>query len=397
MKILHVVPTYLPATRYGGPIHSVHGLCRGLVELGHEVDVFTTSVDGDRDSKVLHEQPVLLDGVRVHYFRSRFGRRLYWAPSMQSALEERIASYDLVHVHSVFLWPTNMAARVAHAAGVPCIVSPRGMLVPELVTKKSSLIKTSWLTLIESTTLARAAHVHVTSAQELRDARRLPLPLPSPCIVPNGVTGPELGFEIEVSTRIRDCIAEQPYVLFLGRVHWKKGLPLTLRALAGTALRLVICGPDDEEFTAELQRIAEQAGVARQVRFEPPVAGADKWALLRGARCVVLASDNENFGNVVPEALWMGTPVVISDQTGASDIVIESGGGLVCAREESALRGALVTLFADSEERRAMGAAGQRFARRELTWARVAQKMIACYAGTPVAARAISSRETLKL
>jgi glycosyltransferase involved in cell wall biosynthesis len=379
MKILHVVPTYLPATRYGGPIHSVHGLCRGLVEAGHAVDVFTTSVDGPTDSDVPHEQPVDLDGVQITYFRSRFGRRLYWSPPMQSALERSITSYDVVHLHAVYLWPTNIAARVAERARVPYVISPRGMLVAELVSRKNAWVKASWLTLIESQTLANAAHVHMTSTRELDDARKLPLPLPSPWIVPNGVRGPDDNWRARVSERAQALIGRGPYVLFLGRVHWKKGLPRTVEALRGTSLQLLVCGPDEEGFARELRAQAKHHGVEAQLRIEGSVAGADKWALLEAARCVVLASDNENFGNVVPEAMWMKTPVVVSDLTGASEVVERAGCGLVCARDPAAVRDALLKLWQDDALRTRLGEAGERYARTELTWRSVADKMMGCY------------------
>jgi glycosyltransferase involved in cell wall biosynthesis len=382
MRILHVVPTYLPATRYGGPIHSVHGLCRGLVEAGQSVDVLTTSVDGDQDSDVPHETPVGLDGVQITYFRSRVGRRLYWAPAMERALERTIRQYDVLHLHAVYLWPTNMAARVAQNAGVPYVISPRGMLVPELVSRKNAWVKNGWLTLIESLTLAHAAHVHMTSARELEDARRLPLPLPSPVIVPNGVSGPERGFRAQISERARALIAGGPYVLFLGRVHWKKGLPRTVEALRGTTMRLLVCGPDDEGFASELRKLASDLGVGEQVRIESAVAGADKWALLEAARCVVLASDNENFGNVVPEAMWMKTPVVVSDQTGAAEVVQRAGAGLVCERTPEAVRAALLELWQNDAARAAMGEAGERYARDNLTWRSVAEQMLSCYEST---------------
>jgi glycosyltransferase involved in cell wall biosynthesis len=379
MKILHVVPTYLPATRYGGPIHSVHGLCRALVEAGHSVDVLTTSVDGDRDSDVPHGQPVDVDGVQVTYFRSRFGRRLYWAPAMEPALERIIDRYDVVHLHAVYLWPTNMAARVAVRAGVPYIVSPRGMLVPDLVSRKSRWVKTGWLTLIESLTLAHAAHVHLTSAGELRDARRMPLPLPSPRIVPNAIKGPEAGFRAEITERGRALCATAPYVLFLGRVHWVKGLPRTVEALRGTPLRLLVCGPDDEGFAVQLRALADKLGVAQQLQIEGPIAGADKWAVIEAARCLVLASDNESFGNVVPEAMCMKTPVVVSDTTGAADVVLEAGAGLVCERTPDAVRAALLTLWNDAGAREAMGIAGERYARERLSWRGVTEQMVLCY------------------
>src|SRR3954471_9492384 len=127
MRVLHVVPTYAPAWRYGGPIVAVHGLCKALVARGHEVDVFTTNVDGDGVLDVPTDRPVERDGVRVRYFPARL-RRLYWSPAMARALAADVRGYDLVHIHAVFLWPGVAAARAARRVHVPYIVSPRGML-----------------------------------------------------------------------------------------------------------------------------------------------------------------------------------------------------------------------------------------------------------------------------
>src|SRR5262245_27002705 len=155
MRILHIVPTYLPATRYGGPIFAVHGLCRALAARGHDVHVFTTNVDGDRTSDVPLGVAVPLHGVNVHYFASSF-RRLYYSPAMSRALRGA-DDFHVVHLHSVFLWPTLAAARAARRAGVPYVVSPRGMLVPELIRRKSSLIKRAWIAAFEKRTLLHSS------------------------------------------------------------------------------------------------------------------------------------------------------------------------------------------------------------------------------------------------
>ena len=128
MKILHVVPTYYPAVRYGGPIYSVHALCRALAAAGHQVHVFTTSVDGPKDSDVPHGRPVDLDGVQVHYFHSRWLRRIYYSGELTGALRSMAGDFDVVHLHSVFLFPTWAGARSAAQARVPYVLSPRGML-----------------------------------------------------------------------------------------------------------------------------------------------------------------------------------------------------------------------------------------------------------------------------
>jgi hypothetical protein len=82
---------------------------------------------------------------------------------MGRALSAQVRSVDLVHLHSIFLWPTWAAARVARAAGVPYILAPRGMLIPELIRRKSRWAKTAWITLNERRNLAAAAAIHATS------------------------------------------------------------------------------------------------------------------------------------------------------------------------------------------------------------------------------------------
>ena len=80
MNILHVVPSYLPATRYGGPIYSVHALCAAIARKAHAVEVFTTNVDGAGELPVTIGTPVDIDGVKVTYFATGTGRRLTVPP-----------------------------------------------------------------------------------------------------------------------------------------------------------------------------------------------------------------------------------------------------------------------------------------------------------------------------
>ena len=95
MRILHVVPAYLPAVRYGGPMFSVHGLCRALAARGHHVEVFTTNIDGPNNSTVPLNDPVLLDGVHVRYFPSNILRRLFWSPPLARALDTDLAGFTV--------------------------------------------------------------------------------------------------------------------------------------------------------------------------------------------------------------------------------------------------------------------------------------------------------------
>lgn len=167
MRILHVVPTYFPAIRYGGPILAIHELCKSQVSLGHEVSVYTTNVDGELTLDFPSWKPVDLDGVKVTYFPvSKYGRRIYYSSAMKIALEKKLLNVDFIHLHSVFLWPTNMAARLAKKHGIPWCVAPRGALSIAMILSKNYFIKRAALFLFDNWTLRNASFLHATSLIE---------------------------------------------------------------------------------------------------------------------------------------------------------------------------------------------------------------------------------------
>jgi len=383
VKILHVVASYLPATRYGGTIVSVHGLCRALAQRGHDVHVYTTSVDGDRDSDVPHETPVNVDGVTVWYFRSRRFRRLYWAPRLRHMLLRHVGEFDVVHTHAIYLWPLWTAARLARQAGVPYVVSPRGMLEKQLIEQKSAVWKAGLIGFVEKPTLEHAAAVHMTSRREAEQAAAFGFALPPVRVIPNGValeppSGPG------VSEGISD-IAGEPFVLFLGRVNWKKGLDRLISALPHVPdARLVIAGNDEEEYTLVLDDLARQSGVGDRVIFTGPVHGKDKAALLASARVLVLPSYSENFGNVVVEAMAAGCPVVVTPEVGIAESVAQTGAGLVVEGTPAALGGAIAALVADHRRREEMGSRGRVAAMTQFSWPAVALQMEQLYQSVAV-------------
>ncbi len=372
MKILHVVPTYLPATRYGGPIFAVHGLARALAERGHQVDVFTTNVDGDGESDVPLNTRVGLDGVGVYYFSSPM-RRLYWSPGMRKALSASIGGYDVAHLHSVFLYPTAAAAHAAKNADVPYVISPRGMLVPELIAAKSRWMKIAWLRLIERRNFAGAASIHFTTEREREDALRTKMPIPSSFIVPNGIA-------LSVAPAPLPA-REENTVLFLSRINWKKGIDRLISALPHVdRARLVIAGNDEENLTPRLKELAARLGVANRVEFLGRVDGAAKDALLARTTLFALTSMSENFGNVVLEAMAAGTPVLLTPEVGLAEEVRRARAGVVVPAQPREIANAINRLLDNPEERRAMGERGRHTVETRLTWPRVAEEMEAQYA-----------------
>jgi glycosyltransferase involved in cell wall biosynthesis len=372
--VLHVVATYLPATRYGGPIQSVHGLAKAQAALGADVSVLTTSVDGPNDSPVPHAQAVLLDGVKIWYFPSRFLRKLYFSWAMWRWLKAHITQFDVVHLHAVFLFPTNMAARVCVAAGVPYLIAPRGMLVPELIQGRSTWLKRAWIACFERATLAHAACFHATSDLEISDAKRLGVPVQQPALLFNGVDAPNQDMPTS------DVLPGAPYVLFLGRLVWKKNIHLLIEACARLPeLRLVIAGADEDATQAKLEQLCRARNVVARVQFLGELKGDAKWHWLKNARALALVSTNENFGNAAAEAMLVGTPVIVSEGVGLADAVLRERAGWVCQSNLESVSQALSAVFEAPEDAHTRGKNAQAWAERTLSWPGIAAQSLALY------------------
>lgn len=377
MKILHILPSYLPAVRYGGPTFAVHGLCRALAMRGHRIEVFTTNIDGAESSDVPLGVPVNIDGVIVKYFASNHFRRLFWAPKLKRDLRKEMCLFDLVHLHSVFLWPTWAAAQLARQNGVPYLISPRGMLVKSLIMRRSRLAKSAWLRLVEKRNLEKSSAIHVTSELESDELIRFGWRLPRVEIIPNGIDDAREWSVQNVSAEVAEISKTKPFLLFLGRLSWKKGLDRLLKAFARTGMpSLVIVGPDDEQMTPELIQLAQSLGIANRVRILPrTVLGVDKEYLYATAKAFVLPSYSENFGNTVLEAMQRGLPVIATPEVGAAKIVRDAKAGIVVSGEPDSLGYAISKLLNSDAIAREMGEAGRRHVAENYGWSRIAVQM----------------------
>jgi glycosyltransferase involved in cell wall biosynthesis len=255
------------------------------------------------------------------------------------------------------------------------------MLVKGLIEQKSHLVKSIWLRLIEKSNLESAAAIHATSGLEAEELRRFGWRLKRIATIPNGIDEVAQFDEKNISADVKEIAAEQPLVLFLGRISWKKGLDRLLNAFALSHRgKLAIVGPDDEKLAPQLTKVARELQIADRVRLLPrTVLGDDKEYLYRSASVFVLPSYSENFGNAVVEAMQHGVPVVVTPEVGAADIVRKAGSGLVVAGDPKPLGAAICGLIADQALARSMGEAGKRHVMADYTWAQIAARMEALY------------------
>lgn len=324
------------------------------------MDVFTTNVDGRGTVALDHAHAHDIDGVAVQYFRVQQPRRLYYSPELARALEERIAEFDILHLHSTFLYPTLTAARCATRKQVPYIVAPRGMLVKELIKRKNSFLKNTWIALFERRTIEQAAAVHVTSRLEALEIEKFGFSLP-PCFeIPNGFEMPD----IEPNAKRHSNV-----VLFLGRLDWKKGIERLISAIASLeGVILMVAGNDEVGYTPKLQALSERLGVCARVEFLGPVSGAEKWRLYRRATVFVLPSHSENFANSVLEAMAMECPVVVTPEVGLAEIVERHDAGMVSSGDPASLAATIGAVVDNPERASVMGRNGRKVVEEQYGW-----------------------------
>ena len=326
-------------------------------------------------------RPVDLEGVKVTYFPSRLLRRLYWSPPMAGALSRAVADFDAIHLHAVYLWPIWAAARAARAHRVPYVISPRGMLVPELMRRKSRWAKAAWIALIERANLERAAAIHATSAVEAGHIAGFGWRLPPIVTIPHGVDDPPAPSGVALSPDVAAAIGGSAPVLALGRISWEKGLERLIAALPlAPEARLVVAGDDADGHAAFLANEAQRFGVAGRVSIlARHVAGADKEALFAAARVFAMTSLSENFGLAAFEAMRRGVPVLTTADVGMSEIVRTARAGLVVDTAPAAIAEGLNTLLADVDRSRAMGESGRALVIEQYGWSTIACRMEELY------------------
>ena len=306
--VLHTVHA-LPE-RAGGPARTVPALCEAVALTGrYRVVLLTTSRPGETN---LRPDPARVETVELPDGRPL--RRRFREEIARLHADRRLAA---IHDHGQWLATNRAAADAARRLGVPRVVAPRGMLSPWARSHRKLLKTAAWRAFARRD-LNAAAAVHATSDLEAEELRVLGVRPPIQ-VIPNGVHVPDPLPDVPKAGVDDDDPRE---ALFLSRIHPKKGLPDLIAAWAALTAegvadgwRLRVVGPDELGHRADLERQATAAGLPLAgpgggVRFEGPVADAEKWSLYARASLFVLPTHSENFGVVVAEALACGVPVV---------------------------------------------------------------------------------------
>jgi glycosyltransferase involved in cell wall biosynthesis len=377
MRVLHVAPYFAPAFRYGGPPRSILGLCQGLISAGVEVEVYTTTANGDDELPAEVAGVDQYDGVRVRYFPRRRPRRFFGASGFCAQVEHALARVDLVHLHGLWNVPVWVGAHRALRLSVPYVVSPRGMLDGGSFAHhrlRKEICYSAW----EKRYLRSAAFLHATSRSEKVEIEKRSLGPPIVCI-PNGVFAPESSTLSSFRNKAGIPL-DVPLVVYLGRLHPTKRLDLLVGAMERVwkdepQCRLVVAGPADG---LDPRALDSGPKAATRVHVTGALDECEKWSLLSTADVLVLCSDSESFGLSVVEALAAGTPAIATRTCPWAELERE-GCGLWVEQDVESIAKGVSTILTDRDRARTMGSRGRELVKRRYSWPAIGREMATYY------------------
>ncbi len=339
LRILHVMRSVDP--RAGGPVEGVKQLAGCYQRDGHQVEV--VSLDAS-DAPFLASFPLPVTAVGPG--RGKYGR----AVALKHWLRAQLPRFDVVVVNGIWQYHSLAARSAARRAGKPYVVFTHGMLDPWFRRQYPLKHLKKWLywPWADYRVLRDADAVLFTSDAERRLARRsFWLYRVREVVVSYGTSAQSHDAATIAAQRAAFLqqypqLAERRVLLYLGRIHEKKGCDLLVRAFAQIAgldprLHLVMAGPDADGLVANLTSAATALGVAERITWTGMLTGDQKWGAFRSAEAFVLPSHQENFGIAVVEALACGVPVLISHQVNIWREIVADHAGLVASDDQGGI------------------------------------------------------------
>ena len=377
LNVLHVTPSMSPA--WGGPTVAVSELTSELSRQGVGCEIVTT-----RGHRVGINQ-VPSPGVPIYSFDTGFPARFWTAYSgeLPRFLNKKASSFDLIHIHEVWHYPGYVAFRAASKHKLPCVLTIRGEL-SEWGLRQKALKKRIYRLVLLDRMLQNVSMLHALTRAEKDLVVKLGYETPV-VVAPNGIeTAPfeALPAPAEFINRF-PVLKGKRIILFLGRLHAKKGLDILARSFSIIAKRfedvvLLVVGPNKFGTQEKMEAILSSEDLLGRTVFTGLLTGEDKLAAFSCADLFVLPSHSEGFANAVLEAMAARLPVIITKGCEFPE-VSEYGAGLVVEADEAPIAEAINILLSDTALRDHMGQQGHKLVTERYTWQAIAATMINLY------------------
>jgi glycosyltransferase involved in cell wall biosynthesis len=377
LKVLLIVPSL--SSVWGGVSTAIGELMPCLIQRGINMEIYAT--EGYRTG-ISDIQP---ENVLVRAYPTDVTARIWTGHSyhLKKALQHTISGFDLVHIHELWHYPAYIGAREAICRSKPFIVTVHGELEPWTLQYKG-LKKRIYSRLIQRRQLNSAAAIQCLTRDEADQVRQYGVNAPTR-VIPNGISikhwdPPPAKAEL---LQKYPQLENKQIILFLGRIHQKKGLDQLIAAFNRVlqkyrdGVQLVIAGPDDG-YEKELLKSLHELNITDQVLMLGLVTGRDKYVVLESADIFALPSYSEGFSVAILEAMSSGTPVIISKQCHFPEVE-QQRAGMVISNGTDQLYEAMDRLLAEPELGCRMGENGRKLAREKYTWDESARQLADLY------------------
>jgi len=382
VRILHVIPYLHPSA--GGPPVVVEHFVKETAKHGISSEIVSAPLFCNGDEVHILQK---FNNLAPTSFLPSSGMFATLRRSSRVKLGECIRIADLVHLHTIWN-PINIIVRQEcsrHSRRY--VLMPHGMLDPFSL-KVKSWRKAAYLWAIEQRNIQAADRLIFTSEEEARSISTKVVCPRKRVVIPLGADAQSDKSE-DLATAFLEKFPQargRRQLLFLGRLHFKKGLDRILMALPAIIkelpdVLLTIVGDGSSDITSMIERAISNQNLEKYILRTGRLDGRIKWGAFASSSLFLLPSRHENFAIAVVEAMQMGVPVLVSNKVNTWSFVQEAGAGVVMTEEEMAggLERCILSLLRDGERLRLMGARGRAYARENLTWARSASRLVECY------------------
>ncbi|WP_281774504.1 glycosyltransferase [Methanobacterium formicicum] len=355
MRILQVISSFPPAYSYGGALKTAYEISKQLVIDGHNVTVYTTDVYDENSRIDFEENPIIVDGMEVYRFRNISNKLAYKnfpiAPSMAKSLKKNMHKFDIIHLHEYRSFQAILIHYYSKRNNIPYLIQPHGSTINIMGMSK---LKNLFDITIGHKILKDASKVIALNERECNIIKKFNVNPSDIKIIPNGISLSEFSnLPDKGNFRLKYGIKKhENLILYLGRIHKIKGIDLLVRTFAKLVndnIILVIVGPDGG-YLQEIKKIVEEFGIKDKVIFTGPLYGSKKLEAYIDADLYVLPSIYETFPSTVLEACACGTPVIVTDNCGISNIVNQNLGFKV-RYDEISLKVAIQTMLNNNKIR----------------------------------------------
>jgi len=360
LRILQVISTPPFAWAAGGCARVVFDISNGLVKRGHDVTILTTDLYEPKKRYPI-KNPEIVDGVKIIRFKNISDRlawkyKLYLAPGIFNYLKGHLREYDLVHLQDLISLQAFLTSQFCKKSGVPYVLTAHGSV---FWLQQNKLLNQLYYKLVGTRVIKNSEKIIALTKTEIEQFKDIGIENDKIVLIPNGIE--VLGIEKikRGSFRKKYNIGnDQNIILFLGRIHKIKGIHLLIQSFNEVLQKLnnsilVIVGPNDG-FLPELKNQIEKLGLEDKTLITGPLYEKSKYEAYLDADIYVLPSIYETFPMTIIEACASGTPVILTNNCGISDI-IHGNAGFAVSYDKNSLKDAMMEILIDNDLKKMFG------------------------------------------